>query len=276
MGSGFWRHKFNSSAPSEAALATGSKQTHASAGRMSLRAIRRAMTLASVLGFGFLRYWILRLRGPLTMEERAQWAQQTCRGILKGAGIRYSVEGQPPTAGLVVSNHLSYLDILILSAAMPCFFVAKIEIGGWPFFGKAARMGGTIFLDRSSRKSATSVSEQMSERFKLLIPVLLFPEGTSGDGERLLRFHARLIDPATSAGVPITAAAVRYVPEDGTPERELCWYGDALFAPHLAKVLGMAGFSAKVRFGQPHIYNSRRVAAEQTHDEIAVMRAEMQ
>jgi 1-acyl-sn-glycerol-3-phosphate acyltransferase len=159
---------------------------------------------------------------------------------------------------------------------MPCFFVAKIEIGGWPFFGKAARMGGTIFLDRSSQKSAMSVAVQMSEKLKLPIPVLLFPEGTSTDGEQLLRFHSRLIDPATSAGVPITVAAVRYVTDDGTPERELCWYGDALFVPHLAKVLGMAGFSAKVRFGQPHIYASRRVAAEQTHDEIAAMRAAME
>jgi 1-acyl-sn-glycerol-3-phosphate acyltransferase len=257
-------------------VVTGAQQTHASAGRMSLRAMRRAVTLASFLGFGVLRFWILRLRGPLTMEQRAQWQHQTCRGILRGAGIRYGVEGQPPTHGLVVCNHLSYLDILVLSAAMPCFFVAKIEIGGWPIFGTLARMGGTIFLDRSSRKSATSVSEQMSERFKLPIPVLLFPEGTSSDGERLLRFHSRLIDPATSAGVPITAAALRYVTDDGRPERELCWYGDLLFATHLAKVLGMAGFSAEARFGQPHIYTSRRAAAEQTHDEIAAMRAEMQ
>ena len=72
------------------------------------------------------------------------------------------MEGQPPTCGLVVSNHLSYLDIVIISAAMPCFFVAKMEIGGWPFFGKAARSGGTIFLDRSSLASAKSVAEQMT------------------------------------------------------------------------------------------------------------------
>jgi 1-acyl-sn-glycerol-3-phosphate acyltransferase len=209
------------------------------------------------------------------MEERALWLQQTCRGVLKSAGIRYSVEGEPATHGLVVSNHLSYLDILILSAAMPCFFVAKTEIDGWPFFGKAARMGGTIFVDRSSLKSAMSVAEQMSKRFKVAIPVLLFPEGTSTDGEKVLRFHSRLIHPATSAGVPITVAAVRYVTDDGTPERELCWFGNALFVPHLAKMLGVGGFSAEVRFGQPRIYLNRRVAADQTHDEIAAMREEM-
>jgi 1-acyl-sn-glycerol-3-phosphate acyltransferase len=276
MGSGFWRHKLSPSGSSEAAVATGAQEARGSAGQMSLRAMRRAVTLAFIIGFSVLRFWILRLRGPLTMEQRARWLHQTCRGILKGAGIRYGVEGQPPTHGLVVCNHLSHLDILILSAAMPCFFVAKIEIGGWPFFGMAARMGGTIFLDRSSQKSATSVSRQMSERFKLPIPVLLFPEGTSTDGSHVLRFHSRLIDPATSAGVPITVAAIRYLTEDNTPERELCWYGGALFVPHLAKVLGMAGFSAKVRFGQPHIYTNCRVAAEQTHEAITTMRAEMQ
>ena len=183
--------------------------------------------------------------------------------------------GTPPTRGLVVCNHLSYLDVLILSAAMPCFFVAKMEIGGWPIFGKAARNVGTIFLDRSSQDSAMSVAEQMTERFKLPIPVLLFPEGTSTDGSQVLRFHSRLIDPATSTGTQITTAAIRYVIEDGTPEKELCWFGGASFTPHLLKVLGMAGSSAKVRFGQARVYTDRRVAADTTHAEITGLRAQL-
>lgn len=242
---------------------------------MSWRAIRRAVALGFALARVILCYWTLRLRGPLTMEQRALWTQQSGRGILRSMGIRYQIEGQPPAHGLVVSNHLSYLDIIILAAAMPCFFVAKIEIGGWPFFGHAARIGGAIFLNRSSRKSANSVARLMSERFKLPIPVVLFPEGTSTDGRRVLPFHPRLIDPATSAKVPITAAALRYVIDDGTPERELCWFGDALFVPHLAKALGVGGFSARVRFGPPRIYIDRRAAAEKTHDEVAAMRAQM-
>jgi 1-acyl-sn-glycerol-3-phosphate acyltransferase len=194
--------------------------------------------------------------------------------IMAGLGIHYRVEGQPPTHGLVVSNHLSYLDILILSAAMPCFFVAKVEIGGWFFFGKAARSGGTIFLDRSSLSSAVSVAEQMAERLKLPVPVLLFPEGTSTDGSQLLRFHSRLIDPATSAGAPITAAAVRYVIDGGVEERELCWFGDTMFFPHLLKALSTPGFSAEVTFGEPRLYSDRRAAADQTHAEITAMREE--
>jgi 1-acyl-sn-glycerol-3-phosphate acyltransferase len=114
----------------------------------------------------------------------------------------------------------------------------------------------------------------MAERLKLPIPipVLLFPEGTSTDGSEVIRFHSRLIDPATSLGVPITTASVRYVLEDGVPERELCWYGDETFFNHMWKVLGAVGFVAEVRFGEPRIYTDRRVAADQTRAEITAMR----
>src|ERR1039458_6437591 len=112
----------------------------------------------------------------------------------------------------------------------------------------ARRCSGSLrgsSLDRSSLASAMTVAEQMTERLKLPVPVLLFPEGTSTDGGQLLRFHSRLIDPATTAGAPITAAGIRYVLEDGVKERELCWYGDEEFLTHLWKVLGVAGFSAQ-------------------------------
>ena len=242
---------------------------------MRLRRYRRAVALVFALVLCVLRFWLLRLRGPLTLERQAGWSQSAGRLVLNALGVHYRVEGRPPTRGLVVSNHLSYLDILILSAAMPCFFVAKVEVGGWPFFGKAARSGGTIFVDRTSLASATSVAEQMTERLKLPIPVpvLLFPEGTSTDGSQLLRFHSRLIDPATSIGAPITTACVRYVIDGGVEERELCWFGDTEFLPHLLKTLGTPGFYAEVTFGEPRVYPDRRTAADQTHAEIEAMRS---
>lgn len=241
---------------------------------MNFRALRRAVALVFSLALCVVRFWLLHLKGPMTLERRAMWVQQTSRNILRSLGIHYTVEGLPPTHGLVVSNHLSYLDVLILGAAMPCFFVAKVEIGGWPFFGKAARTGGTIFVDRSSLASAMSVAEQMTERLKLLIPVpvLLFPEGTSTDGSQVIRFHSRLIDPATAIGAPITAACVRYVIEGGVEERKLCWYDDELFLTHLAKALSTPGFSAEVTFGEPRVYRDRRIAANETHAEISAMR----
>lgn len=216
----------------------------------------------------------MRLRGPTAMERRALWLQESARRVLAALEMRCITEGQPPTHGLVVSNHLSYLDILVFSAVMPCFFVSKAEVNGWPFFGKAARSGGTIFLDRTSLASAEAVAGQMAERLSLPVPVLLFPEGTSTDGARVQRFHSRLIDPATRMGAPITAAAVRYMVEDGE-ERTLCWYGDDAFVPHLWKVLGVAGLSARIRFGSPKIYADRRTAAAETHAEVTALRRQL-
>jgi 1-acyl-sn-glycerol-3-phosphate acyltransferase len=171
-----------------------------------------------------------------------------------------------------VSNHLSYLDIAIFSAAMPCFFVSKVEVDRWPYFGKAARAGGTLFLDRSSMASAGQVAAEISERLSLQVPILLFPEGTSSDGSSVLHFHTRLFEPAVRVKAPVTAAAVRYVLADGGQERDLCWYGNESFLPHLWKALGASGFTAEVRFGEPHIYPHRRLAAVQTHTEVAAMR----
>lgn len=243
---------------------------------MIFRRLLRAVALCLSLAKCMVRFAGMRLRGPVSLEARARWVQITSQDILRSLGIHCKVQGTPPTRGLVVSNHLSYIDILALSSAMPCFFVAKIEIGGWPFFGRAARIGGTIFVDRGNLKSAISVAEQMTERMKLPIPVpvLLFPEGTSTDGARVIRFHSRLIDPATSLSVPITTVAIRYVLGDGTPERELCWYDDEVFVNHLWKVLGAGDFWADLRFGSTRIYADRREAADATHNEIEAMRDE--
>jgi 1-acyl-sn-glycerol-3-phosphate acyltransferase len=240
---------------------------------VNLRAVGRAVALGLALVHCVLRYWFLRWRGPLSLPQRALWLQSAARGILTALGIHCNVEGHPPARGLVVSNHLSYLDIVILSATMPCFFVAKSEIDRWPFFGKAARTGGTLFIDRSSRASAAEVARQIVDRLALPIPVLFFPEGTSSDGSQVLRFHPSLFDPAAANGAPVTAAAVRYHLDCGRPESELCWYDNQVFLSHLWKALGASGFSADVRFGEPHVYPDRRAAAAATHAEVVALRS---
>ncbi len=214
----------------------------------------------------------MRLTGPDTMERRAQWIHESGVLVMKRMGIVLKVTGTPPASGLLVSNHLSYLDILIFATAVPCYLVSKVQIGRWPFFGTLARAGGTIFVDRSSRASAEAVTVQIAERLKGPVPVLFFPEGTSTDGTELLRFRSRFYTPAVDAAVPVTSAAVRYVPENGAPERDLCWFADAAFLPHIWKALGGPDFSAEVHFGEPRIYTSRRTAADQTHEEIQAMR----
>jgi 1-acyl-sn-glycerol-3-phosphate acyltransferase len=234
--------------------------------------MRRAAALMFVLIASIARFWVLRARGKLSLERRALWLQETCARVLRSIDIEYHVAGEVPTHGVVVANHLSYLDVVFLSAAMPCFFVAKAEIGRWPYFGKAARVGGTIFIDRGNLASAERVAAIIGERLELPIPVLFFPEGTSTDGT-MLRFHSRLFEPAIAACAPITAASIRYVTSDGRPERDLCWYGNDAFAPHLLRTLNAAGFRAELRFGCPRIYSHRKAAAQQTFEEIGGMRA---
>jgi 1-acyl-sn-glycerol-3-phosphate acyltransferase len=166
---------------------------------------------------------------------------------------------------------LSYLDIVVLSAAMPCFFIAKSEVGRWPYFGRAAKAGGTLFIDRGRRASAERVANLIRERLKLPVPTLLFPEGTSTDGT-MRRFHSRLFEPAILEGATITTAAIGYVHDDGAPERELCWFGDDALAPHLVKTLKTSGFHARLCFGEPRVYGDRRTAANETFAEVAAMR----
>jgi lyso-ornithine lipid O-acyltransferase len=241
---------------------------------VSLRAIRRAVALGFLLLFCMLRSLLSRLVAPDTPERRAQWNHSCARMVTNLLGVHLKITGKPPERGLLVSNHLSYLEVLIYGAALPCYLVSKAEISRWPFFGSLARAGGTLFVDRGSLASAQAVSAQIAERLKGTVPVLFFPEGTSTDGSQLLRFHSRLFTPAVDAGVPVTAAAIRYVPDDGSPERELCWYGDEEFLTHLWKILGGPDFSAEINFGEPHIYTDRRKAADATYAEIESMRSE--
>lgn len=242
---------------------------------MTLHLIRRVVALGLALITSILHFWWISLSGSRTLDRRAHWLQASGRRVLRSMGICFPVAGPIPTHGLVVANHLSYLDIVVLSAVMPCFFVAKKEVGQWPYFGRAARAGGTLFLDRSSLASAESVAKTIQERLELPIAVVLFPEGTSTDG-RMRRFHTRLFEPAVAIGAPVTAAAIRYLTTDGTPERELCWFGDASFGPHLMKTLGRPGVRAELRFGEPHVYPHRRIAAAETFAQIASMRGQGQ
>jgi lyso-ornithine lipid O-acyltransferase len=239
---------------------------------VTLRALWRAGALGTALLICILRWGLSRLAGPVGPVKRALWMHFSGKLALRFLGVPLRVVGTPPERGLVVANHLSYLDIVIGSAAMPCSFVSKAEIAGWPFFGMLARMGGNLFLDRTSRAGARAMAAEMVERLRLDSPILLFPEGTSTDGTQILPFFTTLYEPAIAAGVPITAASLRYIPNDGSPERELCWYADAPFLPHLGKALGAGDFTAEVRFGEPKLYADRRTAAAETRVEIEAMR----
>jgi len=238
----------------------------------------RGFLLVNSLLFCALRFLATALRravsgSRVTPLERAQWMHLCGRVMLGALGIQYRVEGTPPAGStLIAANHLSYLDIVIVSAALPAAFVAKREIGSWPFFGPLSKMGGAIFVNRSSRASAWETAEEMAQRLAADVPVVLFPEGTSTDGGEVLRFHSTLFAPAVEAGLPVVPAAVFYEKKGAGGERDLCWFGDEPFLPHLLRVLRVEGFTALVRFGPPEIYPDRQTAAWRSHDAVASMR----
>ncbi len=93
-------------------------------------------------------------------------------------GLHLLYQGTPPRQGMIVSNHLSYLDILAYSAVAPCIFVAKREVAGWPILGLFARMAGTIFVDRARRTKAAETNLAMAEALRNGAVIVLFPEGT--------------------------------------------------------------------------------------------------
>jgi lyso-ornithine lipid O-acyltransferase len=189
--------------------------------------------------------------------------------------VQVEGRGTRPAQGLIVSNHLSYLDIPVFASATPCIFVAKREVRRWPVFGFFARCGGTIFIDRQSRASAEEVRQQMTEVLRQGVAVVLFPEGSSTDGSTLQRFHPSLLESAISLRNAIVPAAVAYRVA-GAEERDVCYYGDLHFGPHLLQLLGRRGIAAEIEFHPDReVYLDRKVAAQSLRARVAAMRRRM-
>jgi len=242
------------------------------------RAAWRGFLLVASLCFCALRFAATSLRqslssGRVDWQQRAEWMHFSGHIVTAALGISFRVEGSPPAGPvLIAANHLSYLDIVLVSAALPAAFVAKREIESWPFFGPLSKMGGAIFVDRASRANAWDTADTMAKRLDSGVPVVLFPEGTSTDGSEVLRFHSTLFAPAVESGIAVVPAAVFYERKGAGTERDLCWFGDDAFLPHLMRVLRVEGFTAVVRFGPPEIYPDRQTAAWRAHDAVSAMR----
>lgn len=186
--------------------------------------------------------------------------------------LEVSATGPQPGSGLVVANHLSYLDILFFSSRMPCIFVSKADVLSWPVFGILARCGGTIFIQRGLGSVLDEVSRQLSAALKEGIPVVLFPEGTSTDGSTVLRFYPGLFQTAVDIQAPVTASAIAYQTDDGR-EADLCYYGDITFAPHLFTVLSQKRVKATILFEDSSAtYPGRKQAAKATHEHVVALR----
>lgn len=190
-------------------------------------------------------------RSGRSSAGRSRWAHACARSLLSGFGVELRVEGRPPTDGIVVSNHLGYLDIVVFAAASPMVFVSKSEVGRWPGIGFLARLSGTLFLQRARRSDLARVAGEMRPVVESGVPVVFYPEGTSTGGDRILPFHAGLFEPAASGGWKVTPAWIGYGMPEGSVSQEVCYWGTMTFFPHFLNLLSRTGIVATVRFGEP-------------------------
>ncbi len=200
---------------------------------------------------------------PQSARRFPNWYhRQVCRLL----GITLVVEGtvEPDRAVLLVCNHSSWLDIPVLSALAPVSFVAKKEISSWPFVSSLARLQRTVFVDRSRRSATGDVADEITERLRGGDTIVLFAEGTSSDGNRVLPFKSSLFgavkgrDGASATrpdnGVVVQTAAVVYTHRRGLPlsradRSSVTWYGDMDLQTHAWSLLKSGPITVTIRVG---------------------------
>jgi lyso-ornithine lipid O-acyltransferase len=196
-------------------------------------------------------------------------------------GFRIRVVGTPTTSRpvLFVANHVSYTDITILGSVIAGSFIAKSEVADWPFFGWLAKLQRSVFIDRRVASTAAQ-RDAVSMRLAAGDALILFPEGTSGDGNRVLPFKSALFaaaQPSEDLPVIVQPVSIAYTRLDGMPIGRLyrpyfAWYGSADLAPHIWSMVGLGVVEVVVEFHPPTFFvdcGSRKALAAYCHASIA-------
>ena len=192
------------------------------------------------------------------------------RQVCKIVGVRLIVDGEIAQSGgvLVVSNHVSWLDITVLSAVAPVSFIAKKEVGTWPFVKWLAALQRSVFVDRERRTQVGSKANEILDRLKTGDHMVFFAEGTSSDGNGVLPFRSALFAAAKStngetkgletigSNVSVQTLALAYTKVYGLPlgrrgRPQVAWYGDMDLASHAWRLLGLGPLDAEIRIGPP-------------------------
>lgn len=204
----------------------------------------------------------------LKLKRRKTFPQHYSRFLCRLFGLNITLVGRPvqDRGVLMVANHTSYLDIIVLGGTARVSFVAKSEVNGWFFFGLMARLYETVFVERARRSQAGAARDQLRERLQAGDALVLFPEGTSNDGNRVLPFKSALMgaveaEIGTDAlghvkHVPVQPVSVSYVGFHGIPmgreNRPLfAWYGDMDLIPHLWEAVTAGPIDVIVEFHAP-------------------------
>ncbi len=236
------------------------------AGRARPGAIRAAAILA---GFAALTLPLIPVQAallrtsPRLARRFPRWYhRQVCRLL----GLRLDIEGRIAAHApvLVVSNHVSWLDIPVLSAVAPISFIAKKEVGTWPFVSTLARLQRSVFVDRTRRTAVGDTTSEIMARLQAGDAIVLFAEGTSSDGNRVLPFKSSLFaavkpSPASGHAGPgacIQTLALTYTRLHGLPLRRadrplVGWYGDMELASHAWNLLKAGPLDVEIRIGPP-------------------------
>jgi len=200
------------------------------------------------------------LRRPLRRRIPVFYHRFICRLL----GIRVRCTGTPIQTRplLIVANHSSWLDISVITSLAPVVFVAKSEIARWPFFGILARLQRSVFVERDRRHKTGAVNAEIAQRLAEGDPVLLFGEGTAGDGNRVLPFRTALIGAAGAAlaaddaPVWIQPLSIAYVSQQGIAlgrhlRPRAAWYGKMGLAPHIRGIVRTGAIDVAVTWGEP-------------------------
>ncbi|MGA3265326.1 MAG: lysophospholipid acyltransferase family protein [Verrucomicrobiota bacterium] len=214
--------------------------------RIGGRFFRLAVVAFMALGDGLFRRAFV--PGSAALVARSRWLQHHSRRALKVFNLEAGVSGPVPTRGLLISNHLGYLDILVISSITPVVFVSMRELRFWPAVGWLAQLAGTIFVDRRRRTDVGRVNQAVQAALDSGALVVLFPEGRSSDGVTILPFKSALLEPAARPTQPLTIGCVQYALADGDASQEACYWGKHVFLTHLLNLLGKQRVQATVRF----------------------------
>jgi 1-acyl-sn-glycerol-3-phosphate acyltransferase len=220
-----------------------------------------AWRLLRALVHGLAGWCTIRFLFPrLTEQQREARVQAWAGRMLHLLNIELKVSGHPPAAGpmMLVANHISWLDILVMHAARHCRFVAKSDVRHWPLIGPLATGAGTLYIERARRRDAMRVVHRMAESLRAGEIVAVFPEGTTSDGQSLLPFHANLIQAAISANAPVQPVALRFVDrKTGRDSRGPLYIGDDTLVGSLWRTVSAPPIVARVRFGTPQTADGR-------------------
>jgi 1-acyl-sn-glycerol-3-phosphate acyltransferase len=240
------------------------------------RALRRILWLLLIVPAGCLIQALL-----LTLPGRAHenFGMAFWSAVSRALGLSIRIAGHPARQTetgrpiIYVSNHSSWLDIPALGAKLSAPFVAKTEVGSWPLIGTAARLGATVFVSRN-RKTAARERDEMEKMLAAGRGLILFPEGTSSDGSRVLPFHAAFFAAAYGPSKPlIQPVSVVYDRLGGLPvgrasRAVFAWYGDMALVPHLFQVAQCKGKRVTLLFHasvEPADYPNRKALAAAVH-----------